>query len=107
LLVIVQDARSLVAEVIDGADTERVRFAFGGTTRQDVSHANTDVTSTASWKDDTLIVRSTFRMKAEGTILSERDETWSLDSGGRLVIDVTTRRANGQSTTARRLFGRQ
>lgn len=48
----------------------------------------------------------TSRSKAEGTILSVRDDAWSLDGEGRLVIEVTTRRPGGQSSATKGVYRR-
>jgi hypothetical protein len=104
VLVVVQDATSLVAELIDGAATERLRFRFAGTTTQDVAHPDVDVVSTASWRNGAMSGVSTFRSRRDNAVLSVREETWSLDADGRLVIDVTTKRSNGQTSTSSRVF---
>lgn len=100
VVVVVQDSTSIAAEMTDGAMTERLRFTFAGTTRQDVTHPGVDVVSAGSWKDGVLSVTSTFTSLKDNAVLSVREETWSLDAGGRLVIDVTTRRPNGQTATS-------
>ena len=103
-LVVVQDATSLVAELIDGAVTERLRFSFAGTATQDVAHPDVEVVSTASWSNGAMSGTSTFRSRRDNAVLSIREERWSLDADGQLVIDVTTRRANGQASKSSRVF---
>ena len=105
-MVITQDATSLTFELNDGSK-EHGRFTFGGTTDQDVPHPDLQVTSTASWKGTTLSVRATFKRITDGTVMTERDETWSLDADARLVIETTTRRSSGQTSTTRRVYRRE
>jgi hypothetical protein len=107
VLVVVHDSTSLAAELVDGAVTEKIRFSFAGTTMQDVLHPDVEVVSTASWKDAAMSGTSTFRSRSSKGVLSVREETWSLDAEGRLVIDVATKRNNGQTSTARSIYRRE
>ena len=88
-----QDPVSLTAE-----DSEHsVRYRLDGVETRSRPNAEVEVVSQASWQGDRLAIVNTFYV--EGQRRSEHRQLWSLDSEGRLVIEVT-RQAQGQPATA-------
>jgi len=101
-MTITQDGTSFTVE-----DAEhKMRLEFGKEARLP-SHLDVEVVIGAAWKGRAMVVTSTFKSRPDGGTISAREDVWSLDTAGQLVIEVTRRRADRPPVTEKSVWQRR